>query len=450
MLQWSKERVEQLAPDAASAKAALGIAKAAQWQSLGRKEQIIWGECQGSGAKPYQVRVALEDVGYRCTCPSRKQPCKHILGLLLLFAGGVAFPDAAPPGFVEEWLANRSKRVEAKAAREAQPAAPPDPEARAQRLEKRETRILAGLDQLESWLADMIAQGLVSARTQPPAFWSQMSARLVDAQAPGLASRVRELATVALTPDHWSERLLAGLARLQLLIDAYRRIDHLPAPLAADLRTRIGWTQKQEELLTQPGVQDRWQVLGRRQSAEEALRVQSTWMYGTNTGQFALVLEFAVGRQALPASFLVGEVLDAELVFFAAARPYRALVKTRRAVETNPRGLPAALDVLALQTTFATALAADPWLDRWATVLGPAVPMIEQERCFLSDGAGRRVPIRRSFRHGWPLVALGGGVPTKVFGEWDGFEFDPVSVDCDGTLYSMSEIGALPILAQAI
>lgn len=77
--EWSRERVEQLAPDAASAKAALALAKPAQ--SLSRRQHVIWGECQGSRAKPYQVRAALQDIGYRCTCPSRKQPCKHTLGL---------------------------------------------------------------------------------------------------------------------------------------------------------------------------------------------------------------------------------------------------------------------------------------------------------------------------------------------------------------------------------
>jgi len=277
-----------------------------------------------------------------------------------------------------------------------------------------------------------------------------MSARLVDAQAPGMAARVRELASIAVTPDQWSERLLAGLARLQLLIDAYRRLDHLPGPLAAEVRTRIGWTQKQEELLAQAGVQDLWQVVGRRQTADVALRVQSTWLHGEGTGRFALILEFAVGRQPLPVSFLPGEVLDAELVFFEAARPYRALVKTRRGTERRARGLPTAADVNSLQTSFAALLAEDPWADHWPAVLGPVVPSVVQDRCVLSDGAGRRLPVRRAFRHGWPLVALTGGAAAKVFGEWDGFEFDPVSVDYDGTLYSLGEIGSLPILAEAV
>src|SRR5690348_14248275 len=84
------------------------------------------------------------------------------------------------------------RRDEAKAARAAAPEKPPDPQAQARRVEKREGRIESGLAQLEAWLADLVSQGLVAARTQPPQYWAQMAARLVDAQAPGVARRVRD------------------------------------------------------------------------------------------------------------------------------------------------------------------------------------------------------------------------------------------------------------------
>src|SRR5262249_43439472 len=154
----------------------------------------------------------------------------------------------------------------------------------ARRVEKRESRIEAGLVQLEAWLADIVAQGLAAARSQPPQFWSQMAARLVDAQAPGLARRVYGLSELAVSGENWQSRLLAAMARLQLLIDAYRRIEKLPAPLAAEVRTQVGWTQAHETLLERSGVRDRWHVLGHRQSQDERLRVQYTWLAGLESG----------------------------------------------------------------------------------------------------------------------------------------------------------------------
>ena len=49
-----------------------------------------------------------------------------------------------------------------------------------------------------------------------------MASRLVDAQAPGLARRVRTIADRAVGGAQWQSDMLDALARLQLLIDAYR------------------------------------------------------------------------------------------------------------------------------------------------------------------------------------------------------------------------------------
>lgn len=447
MSDWSTARVEQLAPDPASAKAGHGLAKPSHWKNLGQRDGVVWGECQGSGANPYQVRASLTDVGYRCTCPSRKQPCKHILGLLLLYAGGASLPDTAPPAFVEEWLANRTKRAEAKAAREEAVEAP-DPEEQARRIGRRESRIDAGLDQLEAWLADAATQGLAALRAQPPTYWGQMRARLVDAQAPGLARRVAELGDSALRGADWQTRLLAGLARLQLLVDAYRRIESLEPELGAEVRALVGWTQKQDELLAHDGIRDRWHVIARRLEEQDALKIQSTWLAGAASKRIALVLEFAVGRAPLPVTFAVGEILDAELVFFPGVIPLRAVLKARHSGSMGAR-LPAGIDARMLQDAFAAVLAKNPWLDRCPAVLGPMTPTMQGDRCVLVDATGRRIATRGDFRHGWSLVALAGTAPLALFGEWDGFEFDVHSVECGGVLQIPGAIGVMPILDRA-
>ncbi len=77
-------RIEQLAPDQASLSAALKLMKPAQWPILswGDEGALVWGECQGSGAAPYRVVVVPADLGYKCTCPSRKFPCKHVVAFV--------------------------------------------------------------------------------------------------------------------------------------------------------------------------------------------------------------------------------------------------------------------------------------------------------------------------------------------------------------------------------
>ena len=235
MSEWSTQRVEQLAPDAAAVKAAQSVARPNKWTNLGRDEQFAWGECQGSGMTPYQVRVDHADGTCKCSCPSRKLPCKHSLGLLLMFADGRSVPTGVRPPFGIEWAESRTKRAEAKQKKEeSKDAAPPDPMAAAKRAEKRESRVSAGLDQLETWLTDIVSQGLAAARAQPPAFWAQMAARLVDAQAPGLARRVAELGDRALAESRWQVKLLRALAELPRAARTY--LDRLQVLSGAPLR----------------------------------------------------------------------------------------------------------------------------------------------------------------------------------------------------------------------
>lgn len=449
MGEWSAQRVEQMAPDGAAVKAAQSVARPAKWRSLGCTEKLAWGECQGSGKDPYQVRVDLIDVTYKCSCPSRKLPCKHTLGLLLLFADGKSVPSGSPPAFVEEWSANRAKRAEARQKKEADPAvAAPDPEAKAKRVEKRENRIGAGIDQLEAWLTDIVAQGLAAARAQPPAFWAQMSARLVDAQAAGLANRVNELGERALSSARWRPQMLRSLGELQLLIDAYRNLEALPAELAAEVRQMIGWSQAQEELRERAGVRDVWQVIGRRQSQDQRLRVQYTWLRGTRGGRLALVLEFAAGPAPLPVSYSLGQLVDAEMVYFDGCPPLRALEKLRHGIEPRRLAFADATDIAGMQSAYAAALAANPWLGKAPVVLGPVHPMIDAGKLFLRDATQRSIAVATGFAHQWSALALAGADALTLFGEWDGFEFEPYTLECRGAWYTPAQIAALPVLSR--
>ncbi|MGE5830553.1 MAG: SWIM zinc finger family protein, partial [Micromonosporaceae bacterium] len=196
---WSTEQVLALVSDASSQQGARALATPSRWREAGSRPPALWGLCQGSGAKPYQTCVDLAGPAYRCSCPSRKFPCKHALSLMLMWSAG-RIEDAQPPDWVSEWLASRTAR--ATAAPKAAPT-PKVPDART--VQRREERVSAGLAELDRWLTDQVRQGITSRADYD--HWDGMGARLVDSQAPGLASAVRRLAYVAGAPD----RLLTEL-----------------------------------------------------------------------------------------------------------------------------------------------------------------------------------------------------------------------------------------------
>ncbi len=149
--------------------------------------------------------------------------------LLLLLAGQPGAVNSAPrPQWVAEWKAKRAERAEKKEVRAAQAeAAPVDPNAQAKRKEKRETNILRGLDQLDGWLADLVRQGLAATATAGYKFWEEPARRLIDAQAAGVARRVKELGAVSHGRPDFEERATVSLGRLHLVSSAYRRRNEL-------------------------------------------------------------------------------------------------------------------------------------------------------------------------------------------------------------------------------
>ncbi len=424
------EQILGLAPDASSAKAGQSLAVARHWKTLGCDDKSIWGLCQGSGKTPYQTQIdlsVLAEPAFKCSCPSRKFPCKHALGLLLLFATQrQAFTEKTPPAWVNEWLESRAKRTEQKAEKLQAAEKPADETAQAKRTAARETKVAAGVRELELWLRDLVRNGLAVAQTQPSHYWERMAGRLVDAQAPGLARLVREMEGVANSGQDWQACLLERAGRLHLLTEGYKRIHELPEETQADIRAAIGWTINQEELIAQPGVRDHWLVVGARVEQEERLRVQRIWLWGEATNRAAMILHYAHGHQPLDTSLVTGTKFDAELTFYPGAVALRALVKERFSDVELTELLVGYETITAATAAYAAALAAHPWLEQFPMPLSAVTPVRRNDAWALRDREGRILPVHPKV-DAWPFVAMSGGHPMALFGEWDGEFWWPLS-----------------------
>lgn len=437
-MNWTSEQILALAPDAASAKNGQGLAIGRKWQNCGRSQSVVWGECQGSGSKPYRTQIDLTEPAFRCSCPSRKFPCKHGLGLFLLLAQSDAlFTDTSPPDWVSEWLDSRQQRQvkqQEKAAEKA--AAIADPQAQAKRQEKRAKKVDAGVAELQQWLTDFLRRGLATAPELSYQQWDQVAARMVDAQAPGLARRLQAMAGTAHSGSGWPERLLSQLGELHLLLESYQRLESLPPALQADVRSQMGWTMSQEEVLAKPGqvVTDRWAVLGQRDEVEDPLRIRRIWLQGVSSHTLALILLFAHGKQSFEVSFLPGTVVAAELAFFPSAYPQRAIVQSRsdHAEAITPTIVPRIPQIADLFTQYSHALSHQPWLERLVVSLQGVTVGQESAQGYLRDRNNAVLPLVANYPALWELIALGGGHAIDLTGEWNGREFYPLSAWVQG------------------
>ncbi|MFI8190672.1 SWIM zinc finger family protein [Streptomyces sp. NPDC085946] len=433
-VRWTADQVLALAPDTASRKAGSKLAAAGPWSGAGCSDEgTVWGLCKGSGSKPYQTVVDIADVSgpaYKCTCPSRKFPCKHALGLLLLWAGDdAAVPAGQVPDWAAGWIAGRRGRAGQKQdSGTAGPAsASADPEAARRRAERRAERITAGVTELEQRLADLLRGGLASAEQAGYALWEETAARMVDAQAPGLAARVRELGAIPSTGPGWPVRLLEECALLHLLDQGWLRREGLPDGLAATVRSRVGLPASADG----PPVRDRWLVLAQYDTADTRLTTRRIWLYGTGSHRTALLLSYGAAGRAPELALPVGLALEAEVSAYPGAGQLRSALGTQFAPPARTATRPPGVTASRAAARYGDALRDDPWLDAVPVTLDRVVPTPDGDSWQLADADGDAAlpltPAARSRPGLWRLVALSGGAPVKVFGECGHQGFTPLA-----------------------
>ncbi len=382
--------VEQLANDQSSLKAAAGLAKPPKWSGTGISHDgaLIWGECAGSGANPYRVMADLRDLGNKCTCPSRKFPCKHVLGLLWLKAEAiVAFAPAETPDWVSDWLGRRrtgsgsapkpaagvpAAAKDLRAALAEEPEAAEDPKAAARReaatakrSEETERAILDALDALEQWIGDQLRMGLSAFIDDATARCRKIAARLVDGKAAALAGRIDELPArlLGLATGDRPRGAVVELGKLVLLARAFRA-----APRDADIRRAVATSESRDAVLANADtlrVAAHWEVLAEHvQTRRDGLISQTTWLLNLDTGtpRFAMLVDYypaSVGRRG--SVFTPGEQFVGELAFYPGQSPLRAVLVSRSAGDEDAEAADWPMPEDALSDRLTDPLLAEPW-----------------------------------------------------------------------------------------
>ncbi|WP_378733579.1 SWIM zinc finger family protein [Nocardia brasiliensis] len=435
MTRWSEDQVTALAPDASSLSAARKLA--GRWRGTGQHDTALWGLCQGSGAKPYQTIIDLSGPAYKCSCPSRKFPCKHALSLLLEWAACRVEDAPATADFAATWIGGRAARAAEPATKTTTRTSNPAT------AEQRRVRVTAGLEELDVWLGDQVRTGLAQTDRSFRAF-EAIAARMVDAQAPGVASALRQLPVTVVTRADWPQVVLGEYARLHLLIAAHRRIDELTPALRASIRTHVGYPNPAEAVRTEPAVRDRWMVLGVRITEDERLYTRRTWLYGRATRRWALVVDHSFGSPGFPADVpTLGLLADAELHYYPGAAPLRALWGERHGTAEPFTSLPTDPDrpgtVAAALADHAAALGADPWLRSWPVLLVDVVPVRTENGWYIAESDGTALPVAAT-EQPWRLLGVSGGHPVTVTAEWTSEGLTPISVFTAGEVIDLARL----------
>ncbi|GAA4679444.1 SWIM zinc finger family protein [Gordonia humi] len=424
---WTREQVLAVAPDESSVKAGQKLATPGPWSATGHTEALLWGSCQGSGKKPYQVSIDLTGPAYKCSCPSRKFPCKHAIALLLLWSTG-AIGDGEVAGFAAEWADDRASRTE----RAATTAASADPAAAQARRAERIAKMDAGVADFAQWLTDLARAGLADALRRAPDWWESTAARLVDAQLPGLAERVRDAGGEVAQGLEASD-LLERVGVWWLLVQAWRRRETLDAARTADLDAAVGLPTAAADVRAGETRTQNWTVLGAHRDLRGRLEQQRTWLRGDD-GTVIVLLDTAGPGQSLGVPQLTGSRVHAEVALYPGTAPRRALFATPpEPVGTSDRFGPGGTVDDALAEA-AAALAAVPWRDRHPVTVND-VAVADDAEHLLDAGGGA---LRLTDDTPTPLLlAATGGRAAQVFGELDAGRLRVLAVAADGEVTAL-------------
>ncbi len=439
MTQWTEEKVLSLSPNEGTSRRGKGMAKSSKWQQLATDYRTIWGLCIGSGKNPYKVQANLQTARFACSCPVRALPCKHLMGMLLLYSKSSANFKYLPP---PEWIKVAQEQVDtanstattalkpSKTAEELAKAAA----AKEKRWQQRLTLMGSGLSELQLWLEDVVRQGVANLPLSQGHFWDTIAAKMVDAKLPRISSFLKETYQVVLTTEDWLEPVIARLGELQLWIDAFERRDQLPKLLQEELYTTLGRNIKKADILQQhPKVKDTWLVLAVLEEIDvEGRHYRKVWLQGLKKQQFALLLDFSFGNEGYEQQYVLGTYIKSTLVYYSELSPQRAICESYTLV--NDEITAPLLEYTSFEellTAYAQNINKNPWLLNFPAIISPLTPVYESEReqLFLIDVQNNMIPLQPMAEEAqWKLLAMSGGSPLQLFGEWNGHTFIPISV----------------------
>lgn len=419
ILALTEQQIDALAPDAASIKAGRGLATVTKWPLLGYSQEAIWGHCRGSGSSPYQTAIDLGAMAFKCSCPSRKFPCKHALALMYIAVGQAsAVSESENPDWVATWLTKRQQNAtkqQEKAERQ-EASKPVNTQAQAKRKEQRHQRVLEGIEDLQLWLKDIIRAGLMHLPQPFASVVAGMARRMIDAQASGLAGALYRIGAIDLSKENWERRLLEELSLLYLLSESYKHIESLDPVWQSEIRSLIGFTQSKEEVLNTGGILDDWQVLYTSTTEQDKLIRTTYWLMGYHTGRMATYSEFRPIhlRASSETALLGGATYSGTLHFYTSVLGHKALLGevALKAPHSSPQGY---RSISTAQQAYRSALAQQPFIHNYPVVLEEVYLARQGEVWGLADSTDTFQPIRYNEACIVTCLSLWGGSAMQVF-----------------------------------
>ncbi|MBB3112049.1 phage-related protein [Paenibacillus phyllosphaerae] len=259
--------VDSIALNASAAKNGRDLVKKNSFTLLNRSEDgsLLFGECKGSGKEPYRCSADFakpESPVYRCSCPSRQFPCKHVVGLLFAYAQGKEFAVAPIPDDIADKREKAEKREEKRQTEAEQiadgTAAPAKRKVNKSALVKKLAAQQEGAAILEKLVLQLVQNGIASVDAGMLRLMKEQAKQLGGFYVPGFQAAVLELSELLSAPTEREQVYTEVMDRLTVLHTLMKRSKdylaaraadpELPMETATSLEERIGHAWQLTEL----------------------------------------------------------------------------------------------------------------------------------------------------------------------------------------------------------
>lgn len=264
-----------------------------------------------------------------------------------------------------------------------------------------------------------------------------MASRLVDAQAGLIAMRIQYLQNLVANNDQWPDPFLRECGQLYLLTRGFARYDALSPDRQVDLLTAAGWLPKS---FSHETVNDSWHVIGRKTIQVRRHFYYRTWLWSSTYNRPALIARATHSRLSGGSLLTTGDTMKGPLEFAPSRYPLFADDRNVSPSRTNP-GLPEGFTIGHGLEKNRRARAANPWLTDFPMLLRRVRPERYAEGWLLVDEDHVSLQLSETENYVWHLLALSGGHPITLFGEWDGRVFWPLSLQRAGRWVDCHALG---------
>lgn len=428
-MNWTSQQILSLSSDTGSISAGKGLSNGKKLYHLGKAEDYLWGECQGSGAEMYQISIDLADGATKCNCMAYKRgkvPCKHGIGMFLYYASTPdSFPTADAPAYASEWVNKRRNKAETAA----KPKTDEELVKAAKQKEKTQSKRLSvaqeGISEAITWLQDIMRTGIAQQEQLQGSFGNAQKGWLENAKASGFANMVRDLQETLGEPSNpnWAGPFLQKMGELYFALRAFQKSESISSEFQQEMKALAGFYPFEKDVFAQGNkINDTWIIVGKRfvEDEEKSTIARHIWVYGKDTQKRQFIFDSRhISQPYRNDDYRVGIPYIGNVVYYNGTSKLRLARELGGLKPQSQRIDPSFTSIEENFQEFATLLTANPWLNKSLFLIKQAQLLQIAKKWYIADQNGEMLPIKTQTDALYTLLAVTGNRPFDFAGEWN-------------------------------